>query len=240
MSDAVAGIASIRDAVCGLLRIIPGQAPGQARLGIVGTTWCVSESGVFVTAHHVLNDGKARDPSHRYYVLRARENGQALEHWPVTGFRLEDGKRDLVLLDAPAPTGLFVRAIPVALAPPPDGTPVLTYGCPAPAIHAATVSNEGNLVSIRTALFTHGNTGIIAAQYPAAPLTDTLFEFSVGWHHGESGGPILQLQPRLAAIAVMQHYRNIEGPRGTMAGPRRGIALAAIESELSGAGASFV
>jgi len=44
----------------------------------------------------------------------------------------------------------------------------------------------------------------------------------------------------VAAFAVMQHYRNIEGPHGTMAGPRRGIALAAIQSELAGAGASFV
>ena len=148
----------------------------------------------------------------------------------------------LVLLEAPVPADrkIEVPAIPITVTPPPDGTPVLTYGCPAPAIANATVSEEGNLTAIRTILFTHANTGIVAAQYRISPSKDLLFEFSVGWHHGESGGPVLRLEPDVAAFAVMQHYRNIQGPHGTMAGPRRGLALASIREDLRNAGAALV
>jgi hypothetical protein len=38
----------------------------------------------------------------------------------------------------------------------------------------------------------------------------------------------------------MQHYRNIQGPHGTMAGPRRGLGLAAIREDLERAGATLV
>ncbi len=242
MSDIPAAISSIRDAVCALLRIAPGQTAEQFQMSIVGTTWCVSADRAFLTAHHVLNNGKPREPGHRYHVLRAPGNGRVLQHWPVAGFRLEDPVRDLVLFDAPVPAagGFSVPAIPVALTPPPDGTRVVTYGCPAPAITRGSVTNRAEIGGIQTMLFTHANAGIVAAQYEASPRTDILFEFSVGWHHGESGGPVLRLEPQVAAFAVMQHYRNIVGPHGTMAGPRRGIALAAIQSELAGAGASFV
>jgi hypothetical protein len=51
---------------------------------------------------------------------------------------------------------------------------------------------------------------------------------------------VLRLEPQIAAFAVMQHYRNIQSPHGTMAGPRRGLALAAIEAELRAAGATLV
>jgi Trypsin-like peptidase domain len=242
MSEIPTAIASIRDAVCALLRIAPGEAADQFQMSIVGTTWCVSPDRAFLTANHVLNNGKPRDPAHRYHVLRAPGNGRVLQHWPVAGFRLEDPVRDLALFDAPVPTGggFAVPAIPIALTPPPDGTRVLTYGCPAPAVTRGSVTNKGDFVGIQTVLFTHANTGIVAAQYEASPRNDVLFEFSVGWHHGESGGPVLRLEPEAAAFAVMQHYRNIEGPHGTMAGPRRGIALAAIHADLAAAGARFV
>ena len=232
----------MRDGVCALLRITPAQAANQFNLAIVGTTWCVTAGRVFLTAHHVLNDGNPRDATHKFYVLSAPGNGHTLHYWPVSGFRLEDAGRDLVLLDAPVPAarGIALPAIPVAIAPPQDGTRVLTYGCPAPGIASASLSDQGDLTGIQTILFTHANTGIVAAQYEASPLTDTLFEFSVGWHHGESGGPVLRLDPEVAAFAVMQHYRNIQGPHGTMAGPRRGLALAAIREELSAAGATLV
>ncbi len=242
MSEIPAAISSIRDAVCALLRVAPGQTAEQFQMSIVGTTWCVRANAVFLTAHHALNNGKPRDPAHRYHVLRAPGNGHVLQHWPVAGFRLEDPVRDLALFDAPVPAGggFAVPAIPIALAPPPDGTSVLTYGCPAPAVTRGSVTNRGDITAIQTVLFTHASTGIVAAQYEGSPRTDVLFEFSVGWHHGESGGPVLRLEPEVAAFAVMQHYRNIEGPHGTMAGPRRGIALAAIQSELAAAGASLV
>ena len=242
MADLPGAIDSVRDAVCALLRISPAEEPGKFHLAIVGTTWCITPGRVFLTAHHVLNAGNPRDATHRFHVLSAPGNGHALYHWPVSGFLLEDAARDLVLLEAPVPADrkIDVPAIPIAIAAPRDGTPVLTYGCPAPGIAGATVSEEGNLTAIRTILFTHANTGIVAAQYKASPSTDLLFEFSVGWHHGESGGPVLRLEPEVAAFAVMQHYRNIQGPHGTMAGPRRGLALASIRQELESAGASLV
>lgn len=242
MSDVRAAVALVRESVGALLRISPSAVEGQFQLGIVGTAWCVSANLAFVTACHALNDGGPRDPAHRYYVLRAPGNGPVVQHWPVTGFPLEDPSRDLAILSAPVPanTGITVPAIPVALSAPADGTAVLTYGCPAPAITKGSVSSDGTLRGISTILFAHANTGIVAAQYPALPLTDTLFEFSVGWHHGESGGPVLRLDPEVAAFAVMQHYRNIQGPHGTMAGPRRGLALASIRSALAGVGATFV
>ena len=242
MRDLSDAIGSVRDAVGALLRISPAAEPGKFNLAIVGTTWCVTPGRVFVTAHHVLNDKNSRDPTHRFHVLSAPGNGHALFHWPVSQFLLEDATRDLVLLEAPVPADrrIEVPAIPIAVTAPRDGTPVLTYGCPAPGIAAATVSEQGDLTAIRTILFTHASTGIVAAQYKMSPSTDLLFEFSVGWHHGESGGPVLRLEPEVAAFAVMQHYRNIQGPHGTMAGPRRGLALASIRDDLESAGASLV
>lgn len=242
MSDVPAAVASVRGSVGALLRISPGGVEGRFEIAIVGTAWCVSANSAFVTAFHVLNNLKPRDPAHDYYVLRAPGNGQVLEHWPVTGFPLEDASRDLAVLVAPVPAnaGFTVPAIPVALSAPADGTRVLTYGCPAPAITEVRTSADGKLLGISTVLFAHANTGIVAAQYPATPLPDTLFEFSVGWHHGESGGPVIRLAPEVAAFAVMQHYRNIQGPHGMMAGPRRGLALASIRSVLAEVGATFV
>jgi hypothetical protein len=242
VSNVRAAVASVRDSVGALLRISPGSDAGQFQIAIVGTAWCVSANSAFVTAFHALNNLSPRDPAHEYSILRAPGNGQVLQHWPVTGFPLEDSPRDLAVLLAPVPpdAGFTVPAIPVALSPPADGTPVLTYGCPAPAVTQARTSADGKLLGISTVLFAHANTGIVAAQYPAVPLPDTLFEFSVGWHHGESGGPVLRLEPEVAAFAVMQHYRNIQGPHGMMAGPRRGLALASIRSVLADVGATFV
>jgi hypothetical protein len=242
MRDVSDAIGAVRDSVCALLRISPAGEPGKFNLAIVGTTWCITPGRVFLTAHHVLNGGNPRDASDRFHVLSAPGNGHSLYHWPVSGFLLEDAARDLVLFEAPVPADrkIEVSAIPISVTPPPDGTPVLTYGCPAPAIARATVSEQGNLTAIQTILFTHANTGIVAAQYRMSPSMDLLFELSVGWHHGESGGPVLRLEPEVAAFAVMQHYRNIQGPHGTMAGPRRGLALASIREELRNAGASLV
>lgn len=242
MNDVRNAIATIRDGVCAILRIAPAQEAGRFNLDIVGTAWCIVSDRTFVTAHHVLNAGNPRDASHRFYVLRTPGNGRVLNYWPVAGFRLEDATRDLVILDAPVPAnqGLVVPGIPVTMIPPEDGTPVLTYGCPAPVIASAGVSNQGDLKSIQTILFTHASTGIVAAQYQKATSPDIIFEFSVGWHHGESGGPVCRLDPEVAAFAVMQHYRNIQGPHGTMAGPRRGLALSAIQADLTSAGATLV
>lgn len=225
--------------MCAVLRIQASGSPGQFQLAIVGTAWAVSP-GTFVTAHHILNNGQPRVQADGFYMLWVPGNGTQLKFWPVTGFPLEDSVRDFAILTAPLPHGAAMPSIPVAANIPADGTPVLTYGCPAPAIGGVQVTAGGNLVNIQTVLFSHGSSGIVAAQYPTQPAPDILCEFDVAWHHGESGGPVLQLEPHVAAISVMQHYRNIQGPHGTMAGPRRGRALTSIQAQLAANGATFI
>ena len=66
-----------------------------------------------------------------------------------------------------------------------------------------------------------------------------MYEFNVGWHHGESGGPVCRAEP-LAAFTVMQHYRNVQGPHGVVAGPHRGVSLEVIRQELEDLGAAVV
>lgn len=195
-----------------------------------------------MTAHHVFNDSQPRDPQDKFYILQAPGNGPALRFWPVTGFVLEDQQRDLAIITAPIPGGSGFAVPPIAIAAtiPPDGADVLTYGCPSPIVAQASVSPAGDLTSIISPLFTHANKGILAAQYAAGLGTEKILEFNVGWHIGESGGPVLRTDPTVAAISVMQHYRNIQGPNGIMAGPRRGWALHHIITQLQAAGATIV
>lgn len=237
----VAAIRAVRDSVGALLRLTLDPTSGTFHVVLTGTVWCVVPDRVFVTAHHVLNDGKARDPNHRYFVVQAPKNGSLLHYWPVTSFLIEDSQRDMVVLEAPVPPGapIAVPAVPVSLAPPPDGTSVFTYGCPAPVITSATVSPQGDLTSLHTVLFTHAATGIVAAQYPI-PTGDTLLEFDVAWHHGESGGPVLSVADPPVAFSIMQRYRIIQGPLGRMDGPRQGLALVSLGPLLSSLGASLV
>lgn len=60
-----------------------------------------------------------------------------------------------------------------------------------------------------------------------------MYELNIGWHHGESGGPIVSLTDPLAAFSMMQQYRNVQSPHGIVAGPRRGCALSLIAAELA-------
>ncbi len=83
----------------------------------------------------------------------------------------------------------------------------------------------------------HGNEGIVAAQYDLNGVWH--FEFNVGWHHGEGGGPVLQHEP-LAGFAVMQYYRNIQSPHGEVARPHCGRALDAIQQQLIACNATIV
>ena len=234
-------VASIRDSVCAVLRISATPNPGQFAGAIVGTAWCISNANTYVTAYHVFNNGQPRNAPDKFYLLRAPQNGHVLQSWPVTAFRFDNPDRDLALIDAPVPAALGFQVPPVQIAIdiPPDGADVLAYGCPAPVINALNVTPQGDLVSIHTTLFTHANTGIVSAQYPVIPTGEIVFEFSVGWHHGESGGPVVRLEPTVAAISAMQNYRAIQAPHGTMAGPWRGWSLTAIAANLQQACASF-
>ena len=80
----------------------------------------------------------------------------------------------------------------------------------------------------------HANEGIVASHYT---IDGQLFyELNVGWHHGESGGPVFRIDP-FAGFAIMQQYRNIQTPHGTIPGPRQGRGLSVLESDLHNIGA---
>ena len=230
-------IASVRDSVCGILRIRPGPKKDQTQLAIVGTAWCVVRNRYFVTAHHVFNGGKTRDPADQFVILRAPANGPTLDSVSVTGYALEDASLDLAIVqvDVPASTAINIPPLPVTLKPQRDGTAVLTCGCPAPQVTGANVTSQGDLVGVQTFLMTHANEGIVAAQY--IERGSLRYELNVGWHHGESGGPIFTLDP-VRAFAVMQDYRNIQTEHGIMAGPHRAFALGPIGDVLRKLGAT--
>jgi hypothetical protein len=65
------------------------------------------------------------------------------------------------------------------------------------------------------------------------------YELNVGWHHGESGGPIFTLEEVPAVFSIMQHYRNIQAPHGIIPGPHRGRSLSAIQKNLTDLGATI-
>ena len=77
----------------------------------------------------------------------------------------------------------------------------------------------------------------MAAQYDISGAW--AYEFNVGWHHGESGGPVFVQDP-LAAVAVMQFYRNIEAPHGRVAGPHVGRSLEVIRQKVVSLGANVI
>jgi len=124
--------------------------------------------------------------------------------------------------------------VPVSFAPRPDGSRVLTVGYPAPIIAGVNVDAQGNYLGGQFFLKSHANEGIVSAQY--AENAVLAYEFNVGWHHGESGGPVAELTDQPAVFTLMQHYRNIQSPHGTVAGPHRGLALSAVQRELTGLG----
>jgi hypothetical protein len=87
-------------------------------------------------------------------------------------------------------------------------------------------------------LKSHANTGIISAQYSMGQILD--YELNVGWHHGESGGPIATASDNPAVFSLMQHYRNVQTPHGVVAGPHRGVSLSLIQQDLVNLGVSVV
>lgn len=230
----VSNIEQVRDSVCGLLRIHK-TAENQFTVGVVGTAWCIVRNRYFITAYHVLNNGQARDPKDNFVILRAPGNGPRLQRAPVVAFALEDPRCDYVVLEIDEQVGvrLGFNALNTYTSPVPDGTRILTYGYPAPQVKSARIDPQGRLLQVRTMLLSHANEGIVASQYEFGAYH--MYELNVGWHHGESGGPILIPDPP-RVIAIMQHYRNIETPHGIMAGPHRGIAISAISSHLASLG----
>src|SRR5512147_1394681 len=238
-----ATIRSVRDSVCAVMKVNPTPAPGsppappQYAVSFVGTAWCIVENRYFITANHIFNKGQPRNPEDKFILFFVPNNGLMAYHTKVTGFVLENEAYDIALIEIsslpPQVTG--VPAVPVTFAAQDDGARVLTYGFPSPIISNAMVGVQGDWVRGSIFLKGHANEGIIAGRYD---LNGALaYELNVGWHHGESGGPIFKMDPT-AAFALMQTYRGIQSPNGVYPGPRRGFSVEVIKSTLEGIGAT--
>src|SRR3972149_3754292 len=114
MPDVDAAIPIVRDSVCAVMRVrrtekkpkkkkhgpkAPATQEIEVQVSFVGTAWCVVESKVLVTAHHVLNNAQPRQPDDKFYILSVPGNGDQAYHFPVVGFPLEDPSTDAAILE---------------------------------------------------------------------------------------------------------------------------------------------
>ena len=223
-------IAAVRDSIWAVLQIHPTSAT-SAEIGIRGTAWCVESNRLFVTARHVLNDGKPRNPKDSFEILTAPENGNKLLRLPVVRFHLEDSKSDYCVfeVDQESATEIGIPAIPIDSGDIDDGVPAFTLGYPQAVVRSGSFAH-GRVANIQTVLFSHANEGIVAAHYRMTGLD--FVELNIGWYLGESGGPVmLQDPPRV--IAIMQRYRNIDTPHGVVPGPHGGFRATVIEKKVA-------
>jgi len=229
-SDLIRSITAIRNSVSAILRI-RRETQNRFQLIIVGTAWCIVPRRILVTAFHILNNGQPRNPGDNFFAFFVPNNGPTIWHTPVVNFLLEDPNVDMAILeiDHARLQALQIPAIPITFKSVPDGERVVTCGFPAPRITRANVDANGNWQGGELFLISHANEGIISGQYDVNGRRT--YELNVGWHHGESGGPILRIKP-LSAVAIMQRYRNIETPHGVVSGPHQGTSLQAIEDRL--------
>jgi len=249
MAELEDAIPFLRDSVLAVLRLhvvrpasIKKGKPRPAEIGaaFAGTAFCVAANKYLVTAHHIFNDGKARDPGDKFYAFIVPGNGERAFHFPIVGYPVERQDLDLAVLEvgeSPIPS-IRIRELAVTFESQPDGTRVTTLGFPAPDIAGLGLNDKGEYMGGEFFLKSHANEGIVSAQYLFGG--SGMYELNVGWHHGESGGPIVTLRGAPAVFSLMQHYRNIRSPHGTVAGPHRGIALSAIETELGALGVKGV
>lgn len=213
----------------------PGEAPGETDEYSVsfGSGFCVLDDRYVVTAFHVINDGAPSDADDRHYVFTVPENGEAAYVFPVVAIPVRRPEQDVAVLEiGPCATpGIHLPALPVSAVPLEDGQPVLTVGFPAPEIHGLNFDRHGDFVGGHFFLKSHANRGIVAAHYRLGGLP--VYELSVAWHNGESGGPIVALGGPPAAFSLMQQYRNVQTPHGIVPGPHRGVALSVVGEDLA-------
>jgi hypothetical protein len=245
MTDPSTAIPTVRESVAAILRIrmMPPAAmpdgnarPAQFQATLGGSAFCVVADRYLVSAFHVLNGGKARNPADKYYAFIVPGNGDPAFHFPVTSFPVERADLDIAVLEiGPCVTsGIHIPAVPVSFGQRPDGARVLTVGFPAPEIVGLNVDAQGNYRGGQFFLKSHANQGIVSASYFMGPTL--MYEFNVGWHHGESGGPVAAFEDQPAVFTLMQHYRNVQSPHGVVAGPHRGCALSGIQQDLMALG----
>lgn len=247
MPNLIASIPTILASTCSIMRISREVITrGKKKAQIInvkasfGTGWCIVADKYVITAHHILNDMKPRNPNDRFYAFIVPGNAPLAFHFQVVGFPLEDQANDIAILEigACSASGQHLQALPVTFQRPPDGTVVATYGFPSPQVFGINVNPDtlaynGGQFQLKG----NANEGIVSAQYDMNGVW--VYEFNVGWHHGESGGPILLLEP-LAVFSIMQLYRKIQAPHGVMDGPRIGRSIEVIRNSLQQLGAMII
>src|SRR5712691_7376325 len=249
MADPATAIPIVRESVAAVLRIRMTRPEtvkkgkvraGQFQASLGGSPFCVDADRCLVTTFHVLNGGQSRNPADKFYAFVVPGNGDSAFHYPVVGFPVERPDLDVAVLEiGPCATaGVHVPAVPVSFTPRADGARVITVGYPAPEIVGLNVDPQGNFHGGQFFLKSHANEGIVSAQYVIGGVL--LYELNVGWHHGESGGPVAAQEGQPAVFSLMQHYRNIQSPHGTVAGPHRGAALSGVHQELTALGVAAV
>lgn len=235
-------IATTRESVVAVLRyrMINAQT-NQIQYGW-GSGFCIVADQYILTAFHVLNGGQPRNPQDKYAVFAVPGNGPQAFHFPVIGFSLERPDVDLAVLEiGPCSTnGIHLPELPISFGASVDGSRVATVGFPAPEVTGISLDAQGNCAGGNFFLKSHANEGILSAQYQFGPTNLPMYEFNIGWHNGESGGPVVRIGDPAAAITIMQHYRNIQTPHGIEPGPRRGCALSVIQNDLVTLGATII
>lgn len=235
------GIATTRQSVVAILRYrLTNAGNGQYELGFGSGFVAVADRYVVTAYHNLASNGQPRNPEDRFVAFVVPGNLQQAYHFPVIGFPLERPDVDLAVIELGpcSEPGINLPPLPVSFGAHADGAHVLTIGFPAPEVQGVNIDAQGNYRGGVFFLKSHANEGIVAAQYLLGQVL--VYEFNVGWHHGESGGPVVRLTEPLAAITVMQHYRNTTGPHGVVPGPRRGCALSVIQNDLVRLGATVV
>jgi len=249
MADLLRAIPQVRDGVAALLRIHLSrpatvkkgrEKPAVYEAAMVGTAFCIVADRLMLTAHHVFNNGQPRRNADKFYALVVPQNGPRAYHFPVIAFPFEEPRFDFAVVELGAcnTPGVRIPALPLTTRAQPDGAHVATVGFPSPLINALNVDNSGGFVGGDFFLKSHANEGIVSAQYEAGGIA--FYELNVGWHHGESGGPIASLDDPVGVFSMMQRYRDIQTPHGKVAGPHMGAALRHVEGTLRGLGATFV
>lgn len=244
----ISAISTVRESVVAILRyrmikpqIVKKGKTIPAKFNLSwGSGFCIVPNQYIITAHHVLNGGKPRNVADKFLAFVVPGNGDSAYHFPVIDFPLERQDLDLTILEiGPCATvGIQLPSIPVSFTQQQDGSRVITVGFPNPEVSTINIDPQGNYVGGQFFLKSHANEGILSAQYQLGSVP--VYEFNIGWHHGESGGPVVRLEDPIAALTIMQHYRNISSPHGTVAGPHRGRSLSTIQNDIQNLGAQIV
>ncbi len=155
MPDAKLAIPKLRESIVAVMKLRQTKPetvkkgtvrPAQFEIGW-GSGFCVLADKYVVTAFHLLNNGKPREQTAKYYALTVPGNANPLFYFPVISFPLERQDLDIAILEiGPCPTAdVHLPPLPVTFAAQADGTQVLTMGFPAPEVMALNVLTKASL-----------------------------------------------------------------------------------------------